>query len=527
MTRRWAPPRSAQAWARCAGAVAGVRFVWPLLAALCPVSTRWQLSCPGSNGCVYTPEMWPLRRIRPLGAARYRLRAGASSRHAQATGVRELPSGSLETPEQPWDEEGRAGEYVDTDSEDSDDDDDDDWYESLPARLLLQAKAAEVDVNRDLERCRVKGHTTVFLKSLTDFIFPDNLMTPNGKIDGTYVDCTFGRGGHSREILSRLSEKGRLIAFDIDPSASAVARKLSAQDSRFEFHPVPFGLIATVLDGEKVDGVLADIGVSSIQLDVVGRGFSMSNLSGSSKPLDLRMNPAAGIPASDWLMDASAEELAWLFSQYSNQNVPADSVTHERVAQALVDDQKTNGKYDMRRLAEIIMQAQCQGNMSFQHPERGMTHPAKLHVQAIRTHLNQELVQLEEALPLFFDCLAPRGRCAISTFKISEEERIRKFLRRRMEPPESVLARIKDERRLCELYPFVQSKLDSSARLFINPMKPPQSEVKQNRRARSGKMYIIEKVPRRCKRIKGTPRQMEKRMREPSSLPEIFVESNS
>ena len=169
--------------------------------------------------------------------------------------------------------------------------------------------------------------------------------------DGLYLDCTFGRGGHSRAILGELGASGRLIGFDRDPSAVAVARNLAQEDPRFEIVHTAFSELETALDSlavSRVHGVLMDLGVSSPQLDEAERGFSFQ----ADGPLDMRMDPTAGESAADWIARADADEIAhvlWVFGEERFSR---------RIARAIVEARKLGPIVTTTQLSQIVTSAQ-------------------------------------------------------------------------------------------------------------------------------------------------------------------------
>lgn len=318
-------------------------------------------------------------------------------------------------------------------------------------------------------------------ESVTVLLGPNHKCN-DGSYDGTYVDCTFGRGGHSREILSRLNRRGRLFAFDVDPSAVEVGRVLEQEDSRFHIFHRPFADIGTVLAGEKLSGVLLDLGVSSPQLDDVHRGFNITE----NASLDLRMNPGSGMSAAEWLETATVEEMAWVISQYGEDS---DEIMAERIAQAIDQERRRNGPIRWtRQLANVVRWAKGD------HDERGQ-HPAKLTFQAFRVFLNHEMKQLDEALKSIVALLEFGGTCAVIAFKFKESEAVRKMTREHEEPDEAMLQRLPPER-LCELFPLMRTDKDYAVRQAREPIRPSQGEVYRNPRSRSSMLHVIKKVPR-------------------------------
>ena len=327
-------------------------------------------------------------------------------------------------------------------------------------------------------------HVPCLLKEAVDAMFPPQMQVPGGKYDGTYVDCTFGRGGHSREILSRLSPSGHLFAVDVDPDAVVVARELECKDARFHFINKPFGEIGDVFDvggfdGGRVRGVLLDLGVSSPQLDDPRRGFNVN----ADVPLDMRMNPGVGVPAWQWLEEVTVEELAWVIHAYGEDD---DYLLSERIASCLVASRPTWGRMLTCKHAADIVSTIVRSGVYI----RPM-HPARLTFQSIRVHLNQEMQQLDSALNGAFRALEPNGHCSVISFKMSESAAIRKFVRQREEPDASL--RQLPEHRLCEMFPLLMTDEPYTVRHVGKPIKPTRTEVENNNRCRSSQVHLLRK----------------------------------
>lgn len=401
---------------------------------------------------------------------------------------------------------------------------DDAWSDadSQSEDILRWADEAKLRHERALHVCREVGHETVFLFEVLQHVFPPEMEVEGNKYRGTYVDCTFGRGGHSRGLLRQLAENGQVIAFDVDPNAVNMARDLESQDHRFTFLHRPFGDMLEVLAGIEVTGIIFDIGICSVQVDKKFRGFSLTDLDAvPDRPLDLRMNPSVGIPAADWLGNVSVEELAWVLREYGpDQNSP---IIAERVAQSIVDFRDSTGPsttMNMKDLAEVAGRARLravQREEDFEHTSRGRDHPAKLIIHALRVFMNQELVQFEKAIEDAFQILSYNGRAAVACFTVSEQVFVKNFLLKHQEPDAETAKRL-SARRLAELYPLAGTSLDYSVKL-LGTMTTSPVEVRVNSRARSGRLYIMEKVPRVVKQVKATPRQQNSRFKEPSQLP--------
>lgn len=288
---------------------------------------------------------------------------------------------------------------------------------------------------------------------------------------GCYVDGTFGRGGHSRLILQQLSEQGRLLGFDKDPQAIAVGEALAAADSRFTIVQCSFArmhdeAVQRGLAG-KVDGVLLDLGVSSPQLDDATRGFSFMH----DGPLDMRMNPAAGISAADWLAQAAAEDIARVFKDYGEERFAW------RMAQAIVKRREEQPFLRTADLAEVISAA----NPAW---EKGK-HPATRAFQGLRIHINNELADLELGLQAAVDSLAIGGRLVVISFHSLEDRIVKQFMRKLVRGEADSLPRhlpVQPE-------PFIPV-----LKLLGKPQYAGQPELQANPRARSAVMRIAEKL---------------------------------
>lgn len=232
------------------------------------------------------------------------------------------------------------------------------------------------------------------------------------KSDGIYVDGTFGRGGHSRLILQRLGEAGRLIAMDRDPDAIRAGEAL--QDARLTLVQSRFSQLDEVLDRlevGKVDGVLLDLGVSSPQLDDATRGFSFR----FDAPLDMRMDPDSGLSAADWLASADEGEICEVIRTYGEERFA------KSIARALVAARQAEPIRSTAQLAQIIA-----GTVRKREPGQ---HPATRSFQAIRIYLNRELEELKAILPHCVERLKPGGRLAVISFHSLEDRIVKRFMR--------------------------------------------------------------------------------------------------
>ena len=304
-------------------------------------------------------------------------------------------------------------------------------------------------------------HQTVLLEEAVTGLIND--------IDGVYVDGTFGRGGHSRLLLSKLGPNARLIGIDKDPQAVASGHALAQQDRRFGMVQGSFADVRTLLAAEHVDkpiaGVLLDLGVSSPQLDQAERGFSFIN----DGALDMRMNPAAGESAADWLARAEEGEIAQVLKEYGEERFA------RRIARSIVEARVEQPIVGTLQLAKIVAEA----NPAW---EKGKN-PATRAFQAIRIHVNNELGDLERFLAEVLDVLAIGGRLAVISFHSLEDRLVKRFMRGHVRGDD-----------LPSYIPVTSSQLQIRLRTLGKAIKPSAQEVELNPRARSAVLRVAEKV---------------------------------
>lgn len=295
-------------------------------------------------------------------------------------------------------------------------------------------------------------HTTVLLNEAVDA-----LVT---KPDGIYVDATFGRGGHSRLVLSRLDEKGRLIAFDKDPEAVAVANAIG--DPRFEIRHEGFAALRELQAG-SITGVLMDLGVSSPQIDNPARGFSFR----SDGPLDMRMDPTRGRSAADFLATASVEQMAEVIRDYGEERFAV------QIAKAVAARRQERGPLaSTSELAQLVA-----GAVKTREPGQD---PATRTFQALRIFVNAELEELQEALNASLDVLQPEGRLVVISFHSLEDRIVKQFIAKH--------SRDEVDRRA----PFAAPK--PMKLRAIERVKPMATEVEANPRSRSAIMRVAERT---------------------------------
>ena len=287
------------------------------------------------------------------------------------------------------------------------------------------------------------------------------------KPDGIYMDATFGRGGHSRRILSVLGGHGRLVSLDRDPQA--IAAGAAIDDSRFRLVHRAFGELAEAAREagvSGVDGVLFDVGVSSPQIDEGGRGFSFRH----DAPLDMRMDTTQGETAAEWLARAEIRDITEVIRNYGEERF-AFQIAKKVVAARLEQPIVTTAQF-----AALVREA-------VRTREPGQD-PATRSFQALRIHINQELRQLEVALPQALDLLAPGGRLVVISFHSLEDRIVKNFMRR-----ESVADDMPKDLPL-RANQLPQPKL----RLVGKAVKASAAEVAANPRARSAVMRVAEKL---------------------------------
>lgn len=304
-------------------------------------------------------------------------------------------------------------------------------------------------------------HTTVLLEPTVEgCVWRD---------DGVYVDGTFGRGGHSRLLLSKLSAGGRLIGFDKDPQAIATGEELAQEDARFSIVKASFADMKSELARlgiDKVDGILLDLGVSSPQLDDASRGFSFLR----DGPLDMRMDPTSGISAADWVATTDEAEIVRVLKEYGEERFA------KRMARALLKARAEEEITTTHQLAELIKAA----NPAWEKHK----HPATRAFQAIRIAVNNELGDLEQVLADSVDLLTAKGRLAVISFHSLEDRMVKRFIRRQ-----------EKGRELPPGIPLPDDQLGRTMKRVGKAIMPTDDEVAINSRARSAVLRIAERLP--------------------------------
>ncbi|AOE50473.1 16S rRNA (cytosine(1402)-N(4))-methyltransferase RsmH [Kangiella sediminilitoris] len=306
-----------------------------------------------------------------------------------------------------------------------------------------------------------KAHDSVLLDEAVEAL----VINP----DGIYIDCTFGRGGHSRAVLSALSENGRLMAFDKDPQAIEKGQALEREDSRFEIIHGSFSLLEQEVKEHglfgQIDGVLMDLGVSSPQLDQAERGFSFMQ----DGPLDMRMDTSSGQTAEGWIANTEEEDMVWAFKTYGEERYA------KRIARAIIEKRQKAPITRTLQLAEIIKEA---------HPRwEKHKHPATRCFQAIRIAVNSELDDLAKTLEQSLECLKVGGRIVAISFHSLEDRMVKRFIQKQERgqdfPPGLPVTEDMIKRRMKKVGKFTRAG---------------DEELARNNRARSAVMRIAEKI---------------------------------
>lgn len=284
---------------------------------------------------------------------------------------------------------------------------------------------------------------------------------------GVFVDGTFGRGGHTRKILDGLSQGGRVVAVDRDPEAAAVAETLCRKDSRIIFFRRNFSALKAVLEEQgllgRVDGLLLDLGVSSPQLDDAERGFSFR----SDGPLDMRMDPHAGVSAAQWLAEVDETELADVIYQYGEER------KSRRIARRIVEERARRPLESTAQLASLVASVVRRNDGK---------HPATRTFQAIRIAVNGELDALKTVLDDAWDILGDGGRLVIVSFHSLEDRLVKQFFRG------------DDGQQQPRRLPMPNAGAPQRWRAARKAIKPGEAELAYNPRARSAVMRVAEKL---------------------------------
>ncbi|MGL9769681.1 MAG: 16S rRNA (cytosine(1402)-N(4))-methyltransferase RsmH [Sodalis sp. (in: enterobacteria)] len=308
------------------------------------------------------------------------------------------------------------------------------------------------------------SHTTVLLHEAVKVL--------NLHPDGIYIDGTFGRGGHSRLILSKLGAQGRLFAIDRDPAAIVAARAI--KDARFAIIHGPFSAMAEYMAERdllgKVNGILLDLGVSSPQLDDPERGFSFMH----DGPLDMRMDTTRGKSAAQWLALASVQSIAFVLKTFGEERFA------KRIAQAIFAQNRQQPITRTRELAALIA-----GASPFRNKYK---HPATRSFQAIRLYINSELEEIKRALDGVLKLLTPGGRLSVISFHSLEDRLVKQFIRQHSHGPQ-----------LPAGLPITEVQISAQYRKqrqlkVLGKIQPSAQEISDNPRARSSVLRFAEKL---------------------------------
>ena len=287
--------------------------------------------------------------------------------------------------------------------------------------------------------------------------------------EGFYIDGTYGRGGHSKLILTKLGKQGRLMGIDKDPEAILHGNEIHNQDNRLTMYQGSFATIKSVAENGnflgKVDGVLLDLGVSSPQLDDAERGFSFLR----DGPLDMRMDPNSGKSAAEWLAFAEEAEITDVLKRFGEEKFG------KRIAKGIITRRQTKPITTTQELVDVIDEAV---------PVKDKyKHPATRSFQGIRIFVNDELSDLEKALEGILEVLKPGGRMAIISFHSLEDRMVKRFIRKHVQGDSFP----KD-------LPVTEEQLNRRLKTHGKAIKASQEELAVNPRSRSAVMRIAEKI---------------------------------
>jgi 16S rRNA (cytosine1402-N4)-methyltransferase len=299
-------------------------------------------------------------------------------------------------------------------------------------------------------------------------MLPESVEALNLESSGIYIDCTFGRGGHSSEILRQLSGEGRLLAIDQDPEAIQFAEE-NFKNPSFEIQYGSFEQIKNYCDARnwlgKVDGILIDLGVSSPQLDQAERGFSFLR----DGPLDMRMNSQQGRTAREWLLETQEDVIAQVLRQYGDERFSG------RIARRIKEQLAEGGLHRTSELADLVKDVSPKIEKN--------KHPATRTFQAIRIAVNRELDVLKTVLESSVDVLKPGGRLVVISFHSLEDRIVKHFIR--------------DQSKIRDLFPDSPVQLEvvePVLKRIGKPVFPSQAECQENPRSRSAVLRIAERL---------------------------------
>lgn len=290
----------------------------------------------------------------------------------------------------------------------------------------------------------VKKHEAVMVSEVINNL----IINSNGK----YLDCTYGLGGHTKAILNQLSSVGSLLAIDRDSSSLNSASKISRKDDRFHFSISAFSNINDIEEATNLDGILADLGISSFQLDEARRGFSFNK----EAPLDMRMDQTNGLTAEQWINTANKKELEAVFWNLG------EARNSRRIVRKVIERRQVKALSSTKELADLIISCT---------PRKTKKHPATNIFRAIRMHINNEVQELRNLLIKSENALRLGGRIAVISFHSIEDRIVKRFFQGKDRSNESLLKVITKK-----------------------PIKPSEEEIKNNPRSRSAILRVAEKV---------------------------------
>ncbi|MGB3837234.1 16S rRNA (cytosine(1402)-N(4))-methyltransferase RsmH [Castellaniella sp.] len=317
------------------------------------------------------------------------------------------------------------------------------------------------------------SHRTVLLEPAIDALLNASFgrgapHASSPDLNGIYVDATFGRGGHSRLLLQRLAPGARLLVFDKDPEAIAIARQLAAEDARVEVVHDGFATLGQQLDDRglaQVDGVLMDLGVSSPQIDDASRGFSFMR----DGPLDMRMDTTRGQTAADWLAQADQDQIKEVIAHYGEERFAF------QIAKAIVSGRQSGVLRTTGQLAQLVAGV-------VRTREKGQ-HPATRTFQAIRIYINAELEELAHALPAALSHLRDGGRLAVISFHSLEDRMVKQCLAAAARPGQ-------EQARL----PIPEKDMPKPWVNLLGRVQADEAEVQDNVRSRSAVLRAAQRT---------------------------------
>jgi 16S rRNA (cytosine1402-N4)-methyltransferase len=316
------------------------------------------------------------------------------------------------------------------------------------------------------------------MKNIINYLHVPVMLTEavtalNIKPDGVYLDCTFGRGGHSTAILDKLNSKGKLLVIDLDPDAITIAKQLQKLDPRVTVFHKSFDEVIQICKEAailKLDGVLLDLGVSSPQLEDFNRGFSFSH----DGPLDMRMDHSKGEPAYKWLQFASKEDITQVLKEYGQERFAS------KIANAIVNIRDIKPVTTTFALVDIIKKNYPKDQLY------KFKHPATRTFQAIRIFINKELLHLDRALPQFIELLNIYGRLVVISFHSLEDIIVKNFINKYSV---SELSKNYSIRK----FPIINNNTANIKLKNLGKIKPSIFEINNNNRSRSAIMRVAEK----------------------------------